>query len=102
MKLLITVSLGTVAVLTVAPTDVQANGVYTNAETCAERYLDVNPTLHTDWVQGTLLGLLGGQNDAQYVGVIKTTDTDLPQLNMMDGPQGIRNIVSRVPFAGLG
>jgi beta-glucosidase len=88
------------ALLSIANADAMANGAYDNASACAEKILEANPTLSTDWIKEGLNNLLGGrENEGQgYVGYMKGSGTVIPDIKMMDGPQGVRNIFSGVEF----
>jgi beta-glucosidase-like glycosyl hydrolase len=75
-----------------------ANGAYDNADACAEKILQGSPTLPKDWVQDGVNNLVGGRENGVWVGFVSGAGTLIPDISMMDGPQGVRNIFSGVEF----
>ncbi len=69
-----------------------AQDVYDNAEACADAYLAVHPTLHSDWIKDNLNGYLGGREGDNFVGSLNMTGTEFPPVGMMYGPAGVINI----------
>eukprot|EP01059_Diplonema_ambulator_P005184 TRINITY_DN14939_c0_g1_i2.p1 TRINITY_DN14939_c0_g1~~TRINITY_DN14939_c0_g1_i2.p1 ORF type:complete len:779 (+),score=249.82 TRINITY_DN14939_c0_g1_i2:32-2338(+) len=65
-------------------------GVYDAAEQCANAYLTAHPGLPDQWMHNDLFG---GINDNTYVGQIFGTN-EMMDVNMMDGPSGLRDILS--------
>jgi len=65
--------------------------VYDEARECANNYLIENPDTPEKLIQNELYG---GRNDESYVGFVSKGDSNLIDLRMMDGPQGLRSILS--------
>eukprot|EP01064_Diplonema_japonicum_P038504 TRINITY_DN9361_c0_g1_i1.p1 TRINITY_DN9361_c0_g1~~TRINITY_DN9361_c0_g1_i1.p1 ORF type:complete len:783 (+),score=145.57 TRINITY_DN9361_c0_g1_i1:41-2350(+) len=64
--------------------------VYEAAQKCAGEFLASHAGLPDEWMRGNMFG---GENDKSYVGVVPGTK-DVKDINMMDGPSGLRDILS--------
>lgn len=64
---------------------------FDGAVKCAADFLAANPNVPSNWMPS---GTFGGNFTPAYVGQVPAGNTALPSLNMMDGPQGLRDIVS--------
>eukprot|EP00756_Hemistasia_phaeocysticola_P027967 Hpha_TRINITY_DN16147_c4_g8::TRINITY_DN16147_c4_g8_i1::g.6204::m.6204/K05349/bglX; beta-glucosidase len=64
--------------------------VYDGAAACAASFLAKHPKLPGEWIRNDLFG---GLNDDNYVGKVNGTK-DVPDINMMDGPHGVRDLLS--------
>lgn len=73
----------------------QTQTAYDAAAQCADDYLGKHANVPRDWMP---TGIFGGLHNEKYVGFITHANTSLPDINMMDGPQGLRDILVGMRF----
>lgn len=70
---------------------------YDPAVKCATDFLAKNPSLPSQWIYAN--GTFGGRETGSFVGWVDHSKSSLPNLNMMDGPQGVRDILNGAKLA---
>jgi beta-glucosidase len=75
---------------------VVAQNVYDLAVKCANDILAANPKLPSQWIYENRT--FGGRETENFVGWVDHTGTMLPDINMMDGPQGVRDILNGAKY----
>lgn len=76
--------------------DGKKDNIYYAATTCADDIISAYPSLGADWVYPN--GTFGGRESDKFVGWVDSGNTVLPDLNMMDGPQGVRDILNGAKY----
>jgi len=64
---------------------------YRNAFDCADEVLKANPDLPSQWIYPN--GTFGGKASSFYTGWINESNSSMPSINIMNGPQGLRDIL---------
>lgn len=70
--------------------------VYDLAAQCADDIMKTYPQLASQWIYKN--GTFGGRETENFVGWVDHAQTKLPNVNMMDGPQGVRDILNGAKY----